>query len=123
MLIIADVPTAVTHPSWCSPHACDAGSHLDIKHSTAPQVWKATAADVEITLAVQRDDERTASGEFRPHATGVLLHLADTVSSWPDGSDMRAQVLLTVDDVEQLAASLLERAAQIRRDDSSTVTW
>lgn len=108
---IADAP----HPSWCSPLHCDAGQHADTRHSSTPETWTPSEDDVDVSIALHRDDERAFDGTFLRHAHGLLLTLENTASVNEDGCSIRAEVLLGAADAEHLAAQLLDHAGRVRR--------
>lgn len=97
---LAATDSAVDHPAWCSPAHCDAAAgHADVRHSAAPETWIAAAEDVELQVALHRDD--FATGE---PVHGVTLRLQDLGMSNEDGSSMRASVLLTEPDMCRIEA-------------------
>lgn len=104
-------PTAVICPSWCSPRHCDAGTHVDIRHSGTPTVLRASADDAQITLAPHRDDEHTRDGRYRPSVHGIAVDIRGTGGSvWPDGAPIRADAFLTPGEARTLARRLLALA-------------
>lgn len=99
---------APEHPGWCDPRACDAGTRLDVRHSGTPYVLRAVADDVEVRVALHRDDELTADGRYQPAAHGVSIDLNNVSgSTWPDGGRIRADVLLLPVEARALARRLL----------------
>jgi hypothetical protein len=70
-------PMSVTeHPDWCSPAHCLPG--VDVQHSAVPTVWTAAEDDVELRIALVRDDEHTLAGEYIESRHGVRLGLENT---------------------------------------------
>lgn len=104
-MIVSDL-TSIAHPSWCSPEHCDAGQHVDVRHSSTPVTWTAEADDVDLAVALHRDDERGVDGEPLRHVRGLLLSLENTAVLQPDGSVERADVLLSEQDVLDLIGCL-----------------
>lgn len=110
-----DTPT-IDHPHWCDQLHCDAGTHVDVRHSSTPVHWTPMHDDVQITVALHRDDERLPTGGYQPAAVGVSLDVRNiSGSEWTGGTGpMRADVFLTPADAERLAHQLLDHAARAR---------
>jgi hypothetical protein len=114
MNILTQSPFTNEHPNWCDRAFCDAGRHVDIRHSSTPEVWSPTEDDVEVTVALHRDDERGVDGALLRHVHGVALRLENTGSVNSDGSMIRADAFLAPDDAERLAFQLLTAATRAR---------
>jgi hypothetical protein len=103
--------SAVSHPAWCDPRLCSTIG-ADVRHSSEPRTLRALLDDVELTVALHRDDELARDGRLLPGPLGVSLDLRNTSgSAWTDGSAMRADGLFTPAEVIELASWLLGFAA------------
>lgn len=95
---------ASAHPAWCDPTECDEpAGHADIRHASAPLVWRASEDDVEVSLARYLDVQRDGTG--RP-VTKIALGLRAADPYGDDGTSMQAAVVLTEADVDRLVADL-----------------
>jgi hypothetical protein len=104
--VSAPTSPAATHPAFCDPRCCETVG-ADVRHASAPRVLRPVLDDVEIAIALVRDDELTRDGQQLPGPFGVTLNLRNTESTWPGGAPIRADVLLTPAEVIELAARLL----------------
>jgi hypothetical protein len=93
-----------THPSWCSPAHCERIAVGDIRHASVPTLLATSEDDVEVTVAVVRDDEPGRAG-YRAAATGVSVTLRHLAGAWARGHDS-ADVMLTAAEARRLAADL-----------------
>jgi hypothetical protein len=97
-------PLLAAHPPWCSPAHCERITVGDIRHASVPTLLTTSEDDVEVTVAVVRDDEPGRAG-YRAAATGVSVTLRHLAGAWARGHDS-ADVMLTASEARRLAADL-----------------
>ncbi|GAA0934194.1 hypothetical protein [Pseudonocardia zijingensis] len=113
------ISPATSHPAWCDPRICST-TGADVRHSSEPLALHPVLDDVEVTVAVVRDDEHTRDGRHLPGPGGITLDVRHTSgSTWPDGGPIRADVLLTPAEAIELASRLLGCAALADRAGAS----
>ncbi|GAA0897955.1 DUF6907 domain-containing protein [Pseudonocardia zijingensis] len=102
-------PPPPAHPSWCSLAHCEQVAVGDIRHSSVPTLLTTSEDDVEVAVAVVRDDELGRAG-YRAAATGVSVTLRHLAGAWARGHDS-ADVMLTASEARRLAGDLVAFAA------------
>lgn len=110
--------TEINHPAWCDPRYCNANTvsaSADVGHSSTPQSWTAVEDDVEVTVSLQRHDERHIDDNgLTPHLSGAVVALRNTCGNVVDDAEPAAEVFLNLADAEHLAIQLMEHVVKAR---------
>jgi hypothetical protein len=115
MTILSNQPVATdwTHPEWCSIEHCEANSPLG-RHSSRPYPTRTSEDDVEVRVAVVRNDQLDVDGTPLGARFAVRLDVEHLLSVCHCGRDVLSDAHLTPDEAEQLSLALAYFAERAR---------
>lgn len=111
---------SIDHPAWCTTLTCDTTAPTDPLHRSMPQTWVPERTDIQVSVAVGREDELQPDGTYLPYGAHVAVELYDLACLTPHGDPKRIAVSLPADEARRIGRLLIEHASwadRVARED------
>lgn len=110
----------IHHPDWCTALTCDTSAPTDPLHRSMPHTWVPARTDIQVSIAVGREDEIQPDGTYEPHSAHVAVDMFDMACRTQNGDPRQVGLSLPPDEARRIAKLLIEHAAwadRIGRED------
>jgi hypothetical protein len=102
---------SIDHPDWCTTLTCDTTAPTDPLHRSMPQTWVPERTNIQVSVAVGREDELQPDGTYLPYSAHVAVNLYDMAATTVHGDPRQIGLSLPAHEARRIGKLLIEHAA------------